>query len=88
MKRRLTAAILTAVLLMSVLTTGVSAATGDDDSAVPAAQTESAAETVPAVILPTVRELFAKTPEFPVELYGDGHASELIAKTLHQTPVP
>ena len=44
--------------------------------------------TVPAVILPTVRELFAKTPEFPVELYGDGHASELIAKTLHQTPVP
>ena len=44
--------------------------------------------TVPAVILPTVHELFAKTPEFPVELYGDGHASELIAKTLHQTPVP
>ncbi len=82
MKRRLTAAILTAVLLMSVLTTGVSAATGDDDSAVPAAQTESAAETVPAeASVPADTDEPAQTPDKDLKAVPDDTAAP--ALTAH-----
>ena len=42
--------------------------------------------TDPSLILQTVRELVGKTPEFPVELYGNGHAAEIIAQTLNSNP--
>ena len=38
--------------------------------------------TDPMNILQTVQNLIDMPPVFPTELYGDGHAAEVIAKTL------
>lgn len=43
------------------------------------------AGTDPETILEAVREMSAKAPAFPVELYGDGHAADVIAETLYQS---
>lgn len=41
--------------------------------------------TEPANILQAVHDRLDTVPVFPVELYGDGHAAEMIAETLAQT---
>lgn len=41
--------------------------------------------TEPMNILQTVQNLIDVPPVFPIELYGDGHAAEVIAKTLVET---
>ena len=41
--------------------------------------------TEPATILQTVQNLIDVPPVFPIVLYGDGHAADIIAETLQQT---
>ena len=38
-----------------------------------------------AAILQTVQNLIDMPPAFPIELYGNGHAAEILAEVLHQT---
>lgn len=40
--------------------------------------------TEPAAILQTVQNLIDVPPIFPIVLYGDGHAADIIAETLHK----
>ena len=41
--------------------------------------------TEPADILKAVQDLLGREPVFPVELYGDGHAADIIAETIART---
>ena len=41
--------------------------------------------TEPAAILQTVQNLMDVPPVFPIALYGDSHAAEIIAETLHKS---
>ncbi len=45
------------------------------------------AGTEPDIILQSVNDLYGKVPGFHTELYGDGHAAEVIARTI-ATPLP